>query len=392
MSESPPVSAVAFFPWAALLAPVTLGRSVRLLPYAKGSAPGDTAHARQEDLDAILRAYSSGTGHRITQAALLEVGDWQTGMAADGSVREQLFRARIVLGFAALAHRTLFAGHIRYCCYDTYTLVVQQYQTGRAGSFHYTTRRRDGGTGNYWSADDFVFHRPLHVDSRARVELDERLAACLLDLPTDAEGPPLEALEEFNAANTDSQEVPPHVEVVLMKSAFERLLNIGSNDKDFSRAIQACIPDMGASPQGPLLDRWKARFPQAPNVLGAWAQEFSALRGANAHGVDRQLDHFVWATHSHLAFASMLFPLIVKKKLADAGHWTLPAADAEKLRRIQDYLMVNPFNLGNTKREVSHPWSDIDGEVLMAELDRRMRQELRRRLDALFKTDGQQSP
>ena len=33
-----------------------------------------------------------------------------------------------------------------------------------------------------------------------------------------------EALVEFNAANTDSPDVPEHVEVVMVKSAFEFLL------------------------------------------------------------------------------------------------------------------------------------------------------------------------
>lgn len=138
---------------------------------------------------------------------------------------------------------------------------------------------------------------------------------------------------------------------------------------------------MESDPKGPLLDKWKNRFPRASSILGAWAQEFSALRGANAHGVDRKLDHFVWGSRAHLAFASILFPLIVKKKLADAGLWAQQEADAEKLRRIQDYLMDDPFNIGSMKRQDSHhPWSDIDGEALMASLERRMREELRQQI------------
>lgn len=357
-----------------------LGRSVRLLPYARGKAPGDTLHAKQQDLDDVLRAYDTGLKTRVSKAALIEIGDWHAGMDADDAARGRLFRARIIIGFSALSHRQLFSGHMRYCCYDTYTMVVQRYQTGQAGRFHYTTRRRDGGTGNYWTADEFAFYRPLHVDSHARVELDQKLASCLLDLAPDADDPLTGALEEFNAANTDSMDVPLHIEVVLVKSAFERLLGVGSKDKEFSRALQDCVPNMESDPKGPLLDKWKNRFPRAPSILGAWAQEFSALRGANAHGTDRKLDHFVWGTHAHLAFASILFPLIVKKKLADAGLWAQPEADAEKLRRIQDYLMHDPFNPGRMKREDSHPWTDIDGEVLMAGYERRMREELRQQI------------
>jgi hypothetical protein len=143
-------------------------------------------------------------------------------------------------------------------------------------------------------------------------------------------------------------------------------LGIGCNYKEFSRALQACLAGIDSGPQGQLLEKWKKRFPQAPSILGAWAQEFSALRGANAHGTDRKLDHFVWGPRAHLAFAYMLFPLIMKKKLVDAKLWALQEADAEKLRRIQDYLMHDPYNTGRAKRQHSHPWVDIDGEVVMA--------------------------
>jgi hypothetical protein len=388
VTESAFVSTVALFPWATLAEPLTLGRSVRLLPYAKGHAPGDTERAKQEDLDNVLRAYSNGTHRRVSEATLIEVDGWHTGMEADVIARERLFRARIILGFSALSHRRLFSS-LRYCCYDTYTMVVQQYETGHADRFVYSTRRRDGGTSNYWNADGFAFHRPLHVDSRARIELDKELAAILLDLPSDADDPLIDALEEFNSANTDSPDVPLHIEAVLVKSAFERLLRIGSNAKRFSDALQACIPDMDGDLQGPLLDKWKSRFPRAPSILGAWAQEFSALRGANAHGMDRKLDHFVWSSAAHLSFASILFPLIVKKKLADAGLWVQPEEDVEKLRRIQDYLMHDPFNVGHTNREDSHPWSNIDGEVLMAGYERRMREGLRKEISkALDSIDG----
>ena len=388
MTESAFVGSVAFFPWATLAEPITLGRSVRLLPYEKGQAPADTDHAKLADLDSILRAYSNGTHERVSEATLIEVDGWRTGMEADVATRERLFRARIILGFSALSYRRMF-GHMRYCCYDTYTMVVQQYQTGRADRFVYHTRRRDGGTSNYWNADGFAFHRPLHVNSRARIELDQKLAAALLDLPLDSDDPLIDALEEFNSANTDSLDVPLHIEAVLVKSAFERLLHIGSNAKDFSNALHSCIPNMHADLKGPLLDSWRKRFRQAPSILGAWAQEFSALRGANAHGIDRKLNHFVWSSAAHLAFTSILFPLIVKRKLAEAGFWVQTEEDVEKLRRIQDYLMHDPFNVGHPDRQESHPWSDIDGEVLMAGYERRMREGMRQAISkALDSTSG----
>ena len=113
MTESAFVSSVAFFPWATLAEPITLGRSVRLLPYEKDQAPGDTDRAKQADLDNVLRAYSNGTHERISEATLIEVDGWRIGTEADAATRERLFRARIILGFSALSHRRLFS-HMRY--------------------------------------------------------------------------------------------------------------------------------------------------------------------------------------------------------------------------------------------------------------------------------------
>ena len=57
--------------------------------------------------------------------------------------------------------------------------------------------------------------------------------------------------------------------------------------------------------------------------------------------------------------------------------WVQPEEDVEKLRRIQDYLMYDPFNVGHPDLQESNTWSDIDGEVLMAGYERRMRDGMR---------------
>jgi len=140
--------------------------------------------------------------HPVTRASPLEVGDWHTGAEVDAHVRT-LFLTRQAIGFSALSKRSLFRGHFDYCNYDTYSLVVQRYQQGsNAGMFSFNTRRRDGSTGHMWSSDEFAFHRPNHVDGRAKFDLDRPLLEALLTLG-DAAPALLEAMREFNSANTD---------------------------------------------------------------------------------------------------------------------------------------------------------------------------------------------
>jgi hypothetical protein len=51
------VAAIAFFPWLKLINPLAVGY-VRLIPYERGSVPGDTERAKQADLDGMLSAYA----------------------------------------------------------------------------------------------------------------------------------------------------------------------------------------------------------------------------------------------------------------------------------------------------------------------------------------------
>lgn len=366
MTITSETKSAAFFPWIALAEPIALGSSIRLVPYRIGTMPGDLANATQAELDGVLRAYSDRPNVRVEACTILEVDDWHTG-DSDANVMARLFRARIAIAFAALADRRLFLPHLDYCCYDTYSLVVQRYQVSGNGIFSFGTRRRDGVARHMWGADEFAFQRPAHVDSRAQAKFDQALAQRLFELPQPEFGL-FEAMREFNSANTDSSDVPEHVEIVMVKSAFEWLLNIDQNAMTFVRALESLLPasDSEAIESGPLAEAWRTRFRNAPRPLSAWAQEFCDIRGAAAHGKDRKAPRFVWKAHTHLAFASVLFPLLVKKQLADSGNWTMSAFDAEKLRRIDSYLIHDPFTHDHLASDDSNPWSELDMQTRFA--------------------------
>lgn len=355
------VCAVAFFPWAALSEPITLGSTLRLLPYAVGKLPGDLPHATQADLDGVLSAYANRPGIRVPRATILEVDSWKTGTPSDERIAQRLFRARTAIGFAALGNRWLFAHHMGYCCYDTYSLVVQRYRAGDTGKFMFNIRHRDGDSGHYWTSAEFAFQRPLHVDTHAKVEFERPLAERLMQLADNETTSDLfEAINEFNSENTDSQAAPAHVEVIMIKSAFEWLLDIDHDSDNFARALLSCLPEPDPVDAGPLTDRWAQRFCKRPRrPIEAWAREFCDLRGTSAHGRRRQLDRFVWPRHTHLAFASILFPLIVKARLAQTGQWILSDADGQTLRSIESYLVHDPFAHDRLSDEGSNPWTTL---------------------------------
>ena len=357
-------NAIAAFPWVQCRELIEIG-PVRILPYEHGRLPGNLPDATQTDIDAVLGAYANRPNHPVTRASLLEVGDWHTGVEVDAHVRT-LFLTRQAIGFSALSKRSLFRGHFDYCNYDTYSLVVQRYQQGsNAGMFSFNTRRRDGSTGHMWSSDEFAFHRPNHVDGRAKFDLDRPLLEALLTLG-DAAPALLEAMREFNSANTDSSDVPQHVELVMVKSAFEWLLEIDTSVGRFVEALGARLATVLGIPiaEGPLCDRWRTRWPKVQRPLEAWARDFCDVRGAAAHGSRDAATRFVWPGHTHLAFAAIFFPLVFKKRLADEGLFTLDDADRARLEGIEQLLMVDPFSADALKDEYSHPWAEFQTQAL----------------------------
>jgi len=350
--------AVAAFPWIACDERIEIG-PVRIIPYKRGSAPGDLPHAKQADLDAMLAAYADLPKQLVGRASLLEIDNWYTGMDA-GEHAVRLFDAREAIAFAALSKRRLFRGHFDYCNTHAYILVAQRYLPGQAGRFMFYTRRRDTGTSHMWATDMFAHQRPSHVPNNSKCQLDRPLLAALLKL--DDRSPLREAIREFNCANTDSDDVPEHVEVVMVKSAFEWLFGINTSAQEFVEALVSRLsPVLGSGiSEGPMSERWRKRWEKAQRPIEAWARDFCDVRGAAAHG-ERFSGRFVWRARSHLAFASILFPLAMKKQLADDSLLQLDDSDREQLLSVEQLLMTDPFSAEalSAMRVDSHPWSEI---------------------------------
>jgi hypothetical protein len=248
---------------------------------------------------------------------------------------------------------------------------VQAYQPGSANVFAFTTRRRDGVVRHIWSTDMFTFQRPSHIDSHSPSAVEHDLLAALLRLGERA--PLLEAIREFNSANTDSPDIAPHVELVMIKSALEWAFGIRTRVESLVAALEEHIaPALGDPPsEGPIAARWRERWPKAKRPLEAWARDLCDLRGAAAHATERAAPRFVWSARAHLAFAAVFFPLLVKKRLADDGLLELNRGDRARLEGIEQLLMVDPFSPDLRKQEREHPWSQFQAVGLWHELSSR---------------------
>lgn len=371
---------LAFMPWIRLDQPMTLG-DVRLIPYARKARSLPLAYVSKADVDAIFKAYADRPGKAVQHGVILEVCSWHAGTDMPQAVFERVWQVKEILTLSALARRHLFMSDGSYVNSHGYTLIVQNFTTGGAHGFAFSTRRRDGVATNFWSNDQFAFQRPLHVSDRWRMNIEAKLVEALLALHVD--DPILEAIREFNAANTDSGDVAPHVEVVMVKSALEWLLGIDEKRSSLATALTRLFPADGVGVvAGPLRAEWLKRHnPSDQRLLSAWVADFCILRGSAAHGKGRGRASTVWGHFPHLAFAAILFPLLVKKVLAERGRYQPTDRDNDEFAHIEDYLEVDPRTAEEMPDEF--PWSGVRRKLTELALSRGLRQAI---LDALSKT------
>ncbi len=341
---------VVFLPWIALNEPLAIG-DLRLLPYERRlKTTADLPHVAKRDLDLVMSAYSDSTGRLVQRATLVEFGDWQCGQNERSEVFSRLRTAREILAFSALADRRLFAESVQYVNSDNYLMVAQRFQPGQPG-FAFNARRRDGGSSNFWTSDHYAFQRPMHVPASSTLSLDMPLAMSLMQLAPDDRL--LSAIREFNAANTDSRDLPLHVEMVMCSSALEWLTG-DHKAKGLQEALAAWLPkDRARIGEGPMKQAWLDRWnPPHGRLILAWARDFQALRGMSAHAGGRGAT--VWNESSHLAFIALLFPVLVKIVLATRLGHALSERDQDEADMIENYLLHDPFQ-GDYERG-RHPW------------------------------------
>lgn len=365
-----------FLPWVSCSDKLIVG-DLQLTPYERGVRPTDLNGIPLKDIDAILGNYgnqayfpSTKVSEPITKATVITFGTVDSISDPPEEAIRTCLQAGQQLAFCGLAKR-VFCSHFQYCNTDGYRIVAQRFRIGEGGAIAVTTRRRDGYTSQYLGDDDRGprFVRPLHVDGRLSLDIDTALLKGL-QAATDPElGDRLSsAISVFLAANTDAPEVPQRAEIVLLRIAFETLLDATHHTANlvqrFSEHFKNELPSPPVWHSGKFTeDVWRARWPKVARPLDAWVNDFCDTRNSAAHGPRGSNEAPVWPPHVHLLFASWLFPLVVKGVLASAGLYRLTEDDLALRRGFEAFLAHDVL----ARAEVDKPelrWSKVERSLL----------------------------
>jgi hypothetical protein len=366
-----------FLPWVSIDYEVHVS-NMRFTPYVRGEDPGEIHGVPQAFIDAVLGSYGNQTFFpnrettaHVSQATIITWADDAPGLEVpEEMIGLRLEQARYI-GFAAIAKRRLCA-NFGYCNSDGYQVIAQRFQSDTPGATALTTRRRDGhGTHYVGEAPLPRFIRPHHVDGHLNFDVDIRLLQALLELNDgNLKGRVDESIDSYLLANTDSRTMRERSEMVLMRVAFETIFEANHETSDLRmRLHQHFLHELPSPPvwsQGSLSEEvWRRRWNRPENrPLDSWIQDFCASRNAAAHGPRGSRDPAVWQPHNHLLFSSWLFPLVVKKLLADEGHYALSDEDLAARRGLEMFFGYDLLAYcDDDERDLW--WNRVDRDILM---------------------------
>lgn len=160
--------------------------------------------------------------------------------------------------------------------------------------------------------------------------------------------------------------ITEHTELVLLVSAFERLLKCdhGKEDELANKFSQMLVPSSEIAPNacarlavGQTLDR----FRKSGSVRDMWIRDFFRLRGNMAHGKITSPSPQVWLTPVHLLLGSYVFPLLVKTMLQQEKIYQMGENDQFDIDVFEPLASEDLFN-SNHKRGDEYVWNKVIDE------------------------------
>jgi hypothetical protein len=364
------MSTLAFFPWAHLPDPLSLG-DVQVVPFCRGKTPGGRGTPTQQSIDRILETYCNLSGP-IEKATILHLRDKDILADLNDEECAALFLFVELLAMSALSAREFFGTGMQYQNRDNFRLVIQRVMDNQDG-VTIVSRRRDGSSTNFVSGDIYRVQRPQHTRSCHRNAIDLQLLEALLkarDLPEWHEL--YEAILGFNIANTDSRDMSANVEAVLIVGAFERLLashRVGAKELAQLFSELVCPGQSTDIKDSAFLNLHKHRFNGTTSVRDMWIQDFYRLRNDLAHGRVQPAYKPVWGVLNHLLLASFIFPFALKCRLGKLGVYNLTSADKRGIKMFEKLALYDHHAPGTGPHDArAHPWDQVVNEALEEEL------------------------
>jgi hypothetical protein len=337
------MSMLLFMPWCAIDKTYE-GGEITILPFKRHEPINGLSEAGECQVNTIISTYKSIEGKPITDAAIVRYGNKAISEDLSENEIEAVYELVGLMCFCSLADRSYFNQLGRYCNSDCFLLYVQKFK--KPDFVALTTRRREGQTISTWSIDDITITAPVHIHPINHIDIKEQLLNALIaqrSAMTEEWAKWQNAINCFNQANTDSENVRYQIEWVLLASAFEHILSAKSDARDVVRRFsETMVPDESLLAQE--ANRSSTRWQDNGQALRyEWMREFYRIRGDFAHGRLMTQQPAVWHPLEHLVLATIAFPLLVKCLLRGFGNYQLTDDDQAQIDALEMFSDTRDF-------------------------------------------------
>jgi hypothetical protein len=335
------MSMLAFFPWLKIKEDIKIG-DIKLHKF-KLSEENTNKDRFQITCEKVVKHYYIHTNHIIDECTMLSINKKDIFNDFNEEELDFLFSFSEILAFSGLSKREYFGFGFNYWNKDNFTLVIQGFDE-KSDGVTIVTKRRDGSTKAYWDGDAFKVNMPFHVNNIV-VTIDITLAKSLLDFQESlgANGIFLtDALFFFNRANTDDNLISEYQEIVMLVSAFQRLLDCktGKEDELINRFMTIYNPKQDFNVNHSKRIKNSKYINISMPLREAWLRDFYQLRNDYAHGKRISERPRIWIPQEHLLLGAYSFPLLVKILLSKKYYY-LSEDDADDIELFEQLIEIN---------------------------------------------------
>jgi len=207
---------------------------------------------------------------------------------ADNEI-ESLFSFTEILAFSGLSNRQFFT-NFSYYNSSNFNFIIQSFEEDSKG-ITIVSRRRDGQTKSFIYVESYKVIKPFYVYNDIAIEIDINSVKSLLEAKEELEDKWInfsDAIFFFNRANTDSNQISEHQEVVMMIGAIQRILMCNNGKikeliENFNNTFRP-KKDFDIS-KSRRIKKYNYKDKDKINTLReTWLKDFYRLRGDYAHG------------------------------------------------------------------------------------------------------------
>lgn len=349
------MSEVLFFPWLRVANPFYFS-DFSLLPYDKGQIINDEDKWAVSELDHCFSYFCEHDDRPIESITILAI-DNEIKVECDQVLESKLSVVIEKITFCGLSSRDFFGTHENYCNKDNFQL--NRFPANDIPvAISVIQRRIVGSIKNIIPLENYRERALNHVCS-ATVNLDSKLLESLNVAQSKSEfwENIFQGVLNFNLANSDSSFISEGIEIVLLVSAFEKLLDANAKENILAPNF---IQTLNASSKTGIYKckklenkKIRQRFKKVDSVEEYWIRDLFRLRGNIAHGNKPSAYPSIWSVKEHLCFGSFIFPLVLKAFLHEKDMY---------IKTVDDELRINIFGsllCQESMQEWKVAWADF---------------------------------